>query len=74
MPADPSPLHHRTEVLLVVGAVRLFDHFSDHRRPASRMEDPSLMTAAGMGFVPGRLRARPIPLGARAAFGAPDPP
>ena len=46
MAAEPFPLHHRTEVLLAaVDAARLFAHLDDHRRLASHMEKPSLMTA-----------------------------
>lgn len=45
MVADPFPLHHRSEVLLAVDAARLFAHLDDHRRLASHMEKPSLMTA-----------------------------
>lgn len=45
MTADPFPLHHKTEVLLAVDAVRLFAHLDDPRRLASHMERPSLMTA-----------------------------
>jgi hypothetical protein len=45
MAADPFPLHHQTEVLLAVDAVRLFAHLDDPRRLAGHMERPSLMTA-----------------------------
>jgi polyketide cyclase/dehydrase/lipid transport protein len=45
MVADLLPLHHRSEVLLAVDAARLFAHLDDHRRLASHMEKPSLMTA-----------------------------
>lgn len=45
MTPDPFPLHHRSEVLLAVDAARLFTHLDDHRRLASHMEKPSVMTA-----------------------------
>jgi Polyketide cyclase / dehydrase and lipid transport len=45
MARDPFPLHHRSEALLAVDAARLFAHLDDHRRLASHMEKPSLMTA-----------------------------
>lgn len=45
MAADRFLRHHRTEVRLAVDAARLFDHLDDHRRLASHMEKPSLMTA-----------------------------
>ena len=45
MASDPFLLHHRSEVLLAVDAARLFTHLDDHRRLASHMEKPSLMTA-----------------------------
>ena len=45
MATEPLPLHHRSEVLLAVYADRLFAHLDDHRRLASHMEKPSLMTA-----------------------------
>ena len=45
MSAEAFPLHHQTEVLLAVDAARLFAHLDDHRRLASHMEKPSLMTA-----------------------------
>ncbi len=45
MVADLFPLHHRSEALLAVDAAPLFAHLDDHRRLASHMERPSLMTA-----------------------------
>lgn len=45
MTVDPFPLHHQTEVLVAVDAAPLFAHLDDHRRLASHMERPSLMTA-----------------------------
>jgi len=45
MPADPYPLHHRSEVELAADPERLFAHLDEHRRLASHMEKPSLMTA-----------------------------
>lgn len=46
MDGDPRfPLHHRSEVVLAVEPDRLFAHLDDHRRLASHMEKPSLMTA-----------------------------
>lgn len=46
MDADPRfPLHHRSEVLLAADLQRVFAHLDDHRRLASHMEKPSLMTA-----------------------------
>lgn len=46
MGGDPRfPLHHRSEVVLAIDPARLFAHLDDHRRLASHMERPSLMTA-----------------------------
>lgn len=45
MAPDSFPLHHRSEALLAVDAAHLFAHLDDHRRLASHMEKPSLMTA-----------------------------
>jgi len=42
---QPFALHHRSEVVLAVDPARLFAHLDDHRRLASHMEKPSLMTA-----------------------------
>ena len=45
MAPDSFPLYQHSEVLLAVGAACLFAHLDDHRRLASHMEKPSMMTA-----------------------------
>lgn len=45
MAAESFPLHHQSEAVLAVNAASLFAHLDDHRRLASHMGKPSLMTA-----------------------------
>jgi len=45
MAAESFPLHHQSEAVLAVNAASLFAYLDDHRRLASHMGKPSLMTA-----------------------------
>ena len=45
MRSDEYPLHHRSEVVVAADADSVFARLDDHRRLASHMEKPSLMTA-----------------------------
>jgi hypothetical protein len=45
MRTDDYPLHHRSEVVVAADPDTVFARLDDHRRLASHMEKPSLMTA-----------------------------
>jgi hypothetical protein len=45
MRAEDYPLHHRSEVVVAADPNTVFTRLDDHRRLASHMERPSLMTA-----------------------------